>query len=298
MPFKIYNVAFDSFGVKSSCVQVKTSNVTITIDPGIAIETDSFPLSLRERSWLVAKYLAKIRASSRNSDIIIITHYHYDHHLPDKDLIYKNKTLLVKHPTKNINNSQKERAEYFLSNNKKLAKKVEFADSKEFRFGNTLIKFSKPLWHGTRNSKLGKVLSVSIEDKKSKKKLLYSSDVDGPILNDFVKIAVEEQPDKIFLDGFPTYLLGFIASYKNLIKSIKNTIKILENTDADIILDHHLLRDYRYRELYWPAYKRARELKRRLLSAAEEEGREPAVISAFKKNGPTRWKNWKKMSID
>jgi len=46
---KINFVAFDSLGVKSSCVQVKTKDITITIDPGIADEVDSFPLPRKER---------------------------------------------------------------------------------------------------------------------------------------------------------------------------------------------------------------------------------------------------------
>jgi len=285
-------VAFDSFGVKSSCTFIKTKNVNICIDPGIAIETDSFPLSFTKRLWLVQKYKRRIYQYCKKADVIVITHYHYDHHIPKADL-YKNKTLLIKDPEKNINKSQKERANYFLSLVEK--NKIEMADGKEFKYGSTKIKFSKPLWHGMEGTKLGKVIMVVVEE--YGKKFVYSSDIDGPYIKKYAKIIANENPHVLVLDGFPSYLLGFLASIKNLRRSIKNTIYILENTKSKIILDHHLLRDYRFREIYYEVFRKAKELGRKINTAAEELGKEPEVITAYKRNGPTRWKKWRKFTF-
>ena len=46
-------VWFDSFGAKSSCVKIETPDVSIVIDPGVAIMQPSFPASLVQKLlWL------------------------------------------------------------------------------------------------------------------------------------------------------------------------------------------------------------------------------------------------------
>lgn len=291
-------VAFDSFGVKSSCTQVKTRDVTITIDPGIAGEVDSFPFSRVERYNLVLKYGEKIRRACSESDVVIVTHYHYDHFIDSDDKrLYGNKTLLIKHPTKNINKSQRGRAASWLPNAKRIAKEIHFADAQTFRFGKTKINFSKGLWHGPSGTKLGYVLMVTVQE--GKQKLLYTSDLDGPYLKKYADLIIKEKPTYLILDGPVLYLLGFILSYENLLKIIKNLIKIVKKIKPKyIILDHHPLRDYRYRELLAPVYEEAKKRKVKVLTAAEFLGKEPKVLEGYRKNGPTRWKEWEKVSLE
>ncbi|PIV70280.1 MAG: MBL fold metallo-hydrolase, partial [Euryarchaeota archaeon CG01_land_8_20_14_3_00_38_12] len=113
----------------------------------------------------------------------------------------------------------------------------------ELKFGSTKIRFTKPLWHGTRGTKLGFVVGVIIENKE---KIFFTSDIDGPCIEEYADMVVEEKPEILIIDGPATYLLGYIMSYENLKKSIKNLKKIVEKTDfKTMILDHHLLRDYR-----------------------------------------------------
>ncbi|MBW2987049.1 MBL fold metallo-hydrolase [Candidatus Woesearchaeota archaeon] len=297
---KIEYVAFDSMGVKSSCVFVKTRDASITIDPGIAVEEDSFPLDGVQRTWLVSKHYSKIVDTCKKSDIIIVTHYHYDHYQPDPAL-FKGKTVLLKDWKKDINQSQRNRAAELLSIIEKgrgKAKLIRAIDGRELRIGRTKIKFSKPMWHGPEKSKVGYVLMVSIEDTIKHKKLLFTSDLDGPYIEKYANAIIKEKPDVLVMDGFPTYLLGFIASYENLKKVLKNTIKILEKTKCEqYIIDHHLLRDYRYREIYYEVFKRAKELKKNIKTAAEANGDKPQCLLGYMKNGPTRWKNWEKLTF-
>ena len=116
-------IAFDSFGVKSMCTSIATKDCRIVIDPGIAYETGSFPCSFAERIRLVGKYEKRIKEACKKADIIIITHYHYDHHIPEAGM-YKDKILIIKDPKKNINRSQRKRAEYFLSLVNEKAKEI------------------------------------------------------------------------------------------------------------------------------------------------------------------------------
>ncbi len=290
-------VAFDSFGVKSSCTLVKTPDATITIDPGIADEVDSFPLSRRERYDLVGKYDERIRKACNKSDVVVITHYHYDHHICDRSgRLYGKKQLLIKHPEEKINHSQRARAREFLAKIKGLPERIEYADGRKFKFGKTRVKFSKPLWHGPRGTGLGYVIMVSVQ--RGKCKLLYSSDLNGVYLVKQANLIIKEKPTYLILDGFPSYLLGYVASFANFRKALLNTLKIIEKTKCKwYVLDHHLLRDYRYPQLYYEVFKRAKQLRKKVLTAAEMQGRQPAVLKAYKKNGPTRWKQWEDFSF-
>jgi len=282
-------VAFDSFGVKSMCTKIITDDVKIVIDPGIAIETNSFPVPLFDRLMLVDKYERKIREAMKNTNITIITHYHYDHHIPDGKM-YKGKKLLIKHTEKNINKSQKKRAKYFLDLVK--GNEIFYADSNEFKFGSTKIRFTKPLWHGTKGTKLGFVVAVIIENRE---KIFFTSDIDGPYVEEYADMIVEEKPDILVIDGPATYLLGYIMSYENLKKSIKNLKKIVEKADfKTMLLDHHLLRDYRYKNLLHEVYETGEKLGKNVLTAAEYSGRKPAVIEGYERYGPTKWKEWER----
>jgi len=282
-------VAFDSFGIKSMCTKIVTDDVKIVIDPGVAIETNSFPIPLYNRLMLVDKYEKKIRNAVKNCDVAVITHYHYDHHIPEGNL-YNGKKLLIKHPEENINKSQKKRAKYFLEQVK--GNDIFYADNKELKFGCTKVRFTKPLWHGTRGTKLGFVVGVIIENKE---KIFFTSDIDGACIEEYADMIVEEKPEILIIDGPATYLLGYIMSYENLKKSIKNLKKIVEKTDfKTMILDHHLLRDYRYKDLLHEVYETGEKLGKNVITAAEYSGRKPAVIDGYVRYGPTKWKEWER----
>ncbi len=109
-------------------------------------------------------------------------------------------------------------------------------------------------------------------------------------------MIIEENPDVLIIDGPPTYLLGYIMSYKNLKKSIKNLKNIVEKTDfKTMLIDHHLLRDYRYRDLLHEVYETGKKLRKNVITAAEYNNKKPAVIEGYEKFGPTKWKTWEKI---
>lgn len=293
---KVDYIAFDSMGVKSMCLQVRTGDVGITVDPGVAIETDSFPLPLKEREKLVSRYRKKIIRSCMGSDLIVITHYHYDHHIPERSL-YEGKQLFIKDPERDINKSQRGRAGRLLSLIEGTTEGVETADGRKFGFGDTVIEFSDALWHGKKGTHLGWVLMVGIDD--GKNSLLYTSDLNGVYLREHADLIIERNPGILIMDGFPSYLLGYVVSHAGLRSSLENTIRILENTDSDYyILDHHLLRDYRFREIYYEVYRRAEELGKRVLTASEVKGKKPVVLEGYERYGPTRWKRWDNLTFE
>jgi predicted metallo-beta-lactamase superfamily hydrolase len=275
------------------CVGVRTKDVCILIDPGIAVETDSFPLSRVSRLRLYTRFKKTIVDEAEDSNVVVVTHYHYDHHICERSRrLYGGKMILLKDPGRFINKSQQQRASLFLKTIQGLPKGMKVCDLKRFSLGKTKISFSKPFWHGMRGTDLGYVIMVTVEAEGEK--LVYSSDVNGLYSKEATDYIIAEDPLIIILDGPPTYLLGYIMAYYNLARSIINIWRLLEETEAEyIILDHHLARDYRYRDLLCEAYNRADGLGRILCTAAELLSKEPAVLGGYRRNGPTRWKKWR-----
>ena len=77
---KIVPLAAESLGVRSSATFVETTDVRILIDPGVSLAPVRFglpphPLEIRamNESWRTIKEYAA------RSDILVITHYHFDH---------------------------------------------------------------------------------------------------------------------------------------------------------------------------------------------------------------------------
>lgn len=291
-------LAFDSFGVKSMCIAAKTGDCNILIDPGIAAEVNSFPLPSRVRSRLHDRYKHRILNAGAHSDTVIVTHYHYDHHICERNRnLYGGKLLLMKDPVRSINASQRARAAELMQTIRGLPKRLKVADGRRFKIGKTTIRFSKPLWHGVEGTNLGYVIMVHIDD--GKERLLYSSDVSGPPVKKPTDLIVKENPDMLILDGPPTYLLGYIMAYYNLARSVMNIRRILRETDTEIIvLDHHSARDYRYPDLLCGVYDESRDLRKRVLTVAEMHGHKTKVLEGYEKYGPTRWKKWRKFSKD
>lgn len=284
-------IAFDSFGVKSSCFLVETHDIRVCVDPGVAAEVDSFPLPKSVRSFLRSEYRDRIIEVCMEADVLVITHYHYDHHIPIKD-VYERKIVLIKDPYNYINKSQKGRATLLLNQIRNSAKNIEIIDGKRIKIKSVKMEFSRPLWHGVQGSSLGYVIMVGISDRDQK--VLYSSDVNGPVEEEYADMIIESSPDVLILDGAPTYLLGYIHSYYNLCRAVLNLVRIIKSMRINkIILDHHLLRDYRYKDLYKLAFTKADEYEIKLHTAAEELSKEPAVIEGYRKYGKTKWKKWK-----
>ncbi len=113
-------VWFDSMGAKSACVTACRG--LVVIDPGSAEMQPSYPLPSSEKRALRRKAMERIGEACKKARVIIVTHYHYDHHaLPsDGDVddprawFLGGKLLLLKNPNTYINESQWHRARKFL----------------------------------------------------------------------------------------------------------------------------------------------------------------------------------------
>lgn len=282
MEMIIVPVAFDSFGARSMCTYVETDDTKIIIDPSVALGPKRYnlpphPIEYRKEGEL----WNKIKDFLAESEVVVITHYHYDHHNPNEPELFRGKKLLLKHPKEKINFSQKKRSAYFINQLENIPESIEFADGKEFSFGDTIIVVSQPVFHGT-SDKLGYVTEICIDD--GNKRFLFSSDVEGPSQSHQLEFMIESDPDVIFIDGPMTYMLGYRYSQKSYEESIKNLIRVMEKTDVkDVVVDHHLTRDLDWRNKLKDVLSKGEEHGIRVQSAAEFAGIEEELLEARRK---------------
>ena len=97
---KIIPLAFDSFSTRSMATYVETSSCNIIIDPGISIAPSRYglpphPIELKRlgSDW------KKIKGFAKKADVFCLTHYHYDHHVPDEQTISKAIFSIVREAT-------------------------------------------------------------------------------------------------------------------------------------------------------------------------------------------------------
>jgi len=99
---------------------------------------------------------------------------------------------------------------------------------------------------------------------------------------------IDQKPDLLIVDGPPTYLQGFRFSEKNVKIAENNLLEIMEKTRCDIILDHHLLRDIRYKERFPKLFKTNQG---KVETFAEYLGKKNNMLEAFRKEiwGNKEW---------
>jgi len=276
---KVIPIAYDSMGVRSMATFVASKDVSITIDPSVSLAPSRYGLPPHEvELQRMNEKWAEIKERVKNSQLVIITHYHYDHHNPNEVEIFEGKKLLLKHPKEKINRSQMNRASYFLDELQRVDVDVDFCDGKKYEVENLYIELSNPVFHGA-NDRLGYVVEVFIDD--GKDSFLFSSDVEGPVHEHQLEFMIEKNAKLVFIDGPMTYMLGYRFSQKSLKQSIRNLIRLIENTDLKtLVLDHHLTRDLRWQEKMNEVFKRGEEVGVEVTSAARFIGMEEDLLEA------------------
>ena len=286
---KVIPLAFESMGVRSMATFVETDQ-KILIDPGTSIAPKRFGYPpWKDEFDALHETRVRIEEYAEKADIVTISHYHHDHYTPFElgkfldsspraaEKVYQGKKLFIKHPTSQINKSQQKRASVFLKNLNDLDCEISYADGKSFEVGNTSIKFSGPLPHGSEGSKLGYVVAVTI--RWNGKSFMHASDVQGPIYGEAKNAICEEKPDMLILSGPPIYLAGYAVEKADIEKARINLIEIAEQIPK-VVVDHHLLRSTRYLNFIKSVEK---ESGSEIRVASQIIGKEPDLLEARRK---------------
>ena len=292
----IVPLAAESFGVRSMCTYLEVSGVKILLDAGVSLCPKRFGLPPHPKEFrAIENCRRKIVEAAEKADVVTLSHYHFDHHTPSYEdwlcnwteatetarQIYEGKIVLIKNPREKINYSQRRRGWLFKKTGGKFAKKLEVADGKVFSFGEVTVSFSEPVPHGVENSALGWVLMTSVEYEDEK--FLFAPDVQGPMSQHTLKLILEEKPQLLMIGGPPLYLSGFKVDERQLQKGLRNLQKIVEVIPYTI-LEHHILRDERWREKTGFVLEKAEEAGNRVSTAAEFSGEENRFLEALRRS--------------
>lgn len=356
-PLAFRPVWFDSMGAKSMCVVVEACGKRVLIDPGAAVMHPGFPAPEEAKEAWFEEAVRRVSEQLRSADVVVLTHYHYDHYYRLDLRLYEGKLLVAKDPNAYINDSQRGRAEEFYSRlyrelagveleevaeepgeeeypdpladleeamgrsygdyegrrrellrrgmewfkaraeawrrRKRIPElrsgglRVVFADGRVLDLDGLRLRFTKPMFHGVEFSRVGWVVGLTVEC--GGRRLVFTSDVNGPIIEDYARWVVDERPDAVVLDGPMTYMLGYTLNLVNFRRALGNALRIVEESGAELVVyDHHLPREPKFRERTAEVWKRAEALGVRVVTAAELLGTQPAVLRYAGRPGRSR----------
>ncbi|MGQ9781751.1 MAG: MBL fold metallo-hydrolase [Nitrososphaeria archaeon] len=283
----------ESLGVRSTSTYVETEDVRALVDAGAALapRDGMLPHPLEYKALKAAK--EKIMDYAKRSDVIVVSHYHFDHFSPffdkfdakwtwcDKNVaeeVYSGKIVYLKDFESFTNYSQRRRGWIFENMLEKVAKKVIRADGRSFYYGGTTIKFSEPLYHGEEGSRLGFVLATTFRSRNLT--FTHASDVQGPISTKTLDLILKERPDILVIGGPPTYLTE--VSGESIEQAKANLSKLVEEIKL-MILDHHLLRDLKAIEILKKLNEKAKEFGNEVQTFAEHQDKKNLLLEAQRK---------------
>ena len=293
---EIVPIAAESFGARSMCTLVETTDVTVLFDAGVSLCPYRFRLPPHPIEFETIQKLRKsVAKAADKAQVVTISHYHFDHHTPSYEdwmvnwteadetarQIYQGKTVLMKNPRNRINASQRQRAWLFQKTGGKYAEKLESADGKTFKFGKeTVLRFSEAVSHGSEDSILGWVVMTLVEY--ADERIMFAPDIQGPISTHTLELIKAAKPHMIILGGPPFYLGGFKVSEAQLQLGLKNLAAIVEAVPLTI-LEHHALRDEAWRQKTKQVYAKAAEVGHEVMTAAEFAGYENNFLESKRK---------------
>ncbi|MEM1550745.1 MAG: hypothetical protein QXR13_02285 [Candidatus Bathyarchaeia archaeon] len=287
-------IAFDSLGVRSMCTHVETPDIGVLLDAGVSLAPNRYGLPPHPREYIALRERREeIIRFAEKSDVITVSHYHFDHHTPSytdwlynwcspeiAEKIYRGKIVLAKSFREHVNLSQRMRGWLFAKTGGRYAERLEIADGRTFNFGSTTISFSKPVFHGPEESDLGWVLMTTIRYRNES--ILYAPDVQGPISRETLKIIIEDKPNLAIIGGPPTYLADFRMRIEYINAALEN-LKVVVKHIPLVILDHHILRDENWKSVVKPISEYASSIDHTVLTAAEFLGRENYILEAYRR---------------
>ena len=297
------------------CTYVETPSLHILLDAGVSLCPSRFRLPPHPQEFqAIIEARENIAEHAEKADAVTISHYHFDHHTPSFEdwlcnwtdaetarHIYEGKLVLAKDYGQNVNASQRRRGWVFEKTSGKHAKRIEPVDGRELFFGETRVKFSRPVFHGSPNTPLGWVIMTTIEHEDER--MLFASDVQGPLDNSTLQTILDEKPQLAIIGGPPLYLADFRVDEKQLAQGLRNLETLAKNIPL-IIVEHHLLRDAEWRGWTKLALESALKKGNRIVTAAEFLGREDNLLEARRKqlfeNEPSsvEFERWSKLPED
>lgn len=276
-------LASESLGVRAFALKVDTGRGVLLVDPCVALapRVEGLPPAPEELQAFIAAW-ERIREALASARWVAFTHYHHDHQVPYMPLAFPEPPphVFLKSP-EDTNRSQKARADLLIRALEERNIPWSIPQGKTLSPApDVSFWFSPSLFHGM-TPRLGTVMMVGVES--SGRRMLYTSDIQGPVREDHLEAILSFAPQVLFLD--PPMAPGgkmpdvFFTHMEKLFHALPS-LEVL-------VVDHHPLRDA-LRDHWWsPLEALAIRYGVRLTTGAGWNGERERLLEAHR---PNLWK--------
>lgn len=267
---RVMPLAADSLGVRSMATYVEAGPLRFLIDPGATLAPRRYGLGpAPEEEEALARARLRIEAYAVRATHVAVSHFHADHFRTDPAL-YAGRQVWAKDPRRMSDRQQTDQGRDFWRTVGPHCR-LEPAEGRQVELEGVTLRFSPPLPHGQDGSEFGHVVAVTVDDGT---RFVHASDLQGPASPVATGYLLRERPDLLYLSGPPTYLQGQVG-YDVVQRGIENLLRLVGETGCRVIVDHHAVREPRFRDRLAQAFETGR-----VVTAAQFLGRRDECLEA------------------
>jgi predicted metallo-beta-lactamase superfamily hydrolase len=269
---RVMPLAADSLGARSMATYVEAGPLRLLIDPGVTLAPRRYGLGpALEEEEALARARVRIEAYAVRATHVSVSHFHSDHFRTEPAL-YAGRRVWAKDPRRMIDRHQAAQGREFWRAMGPHCH-LDPAEGRQVELDGVTVRFSPPLPHGRDGSEFGHVVAVTVDDGT---RFVHASDLQGPASPVATGYLLRERPDLVYLSGPPTYLQGQVG-YDVVQAGIDNLMRLVEETGCRVIVDHHAVREPRFRERLARAFDTGR-----VVTAAQYLGRRDECLEALR----------------
>jgi uncharacterized protein len=267
---RVMPLAADSLGARSMATYVEAGALRLLIDPGATLAPRRYGLApAPEEEEALARARVRIEGYAVRATHVAVSHFHADHFRTDPTL-YGGRQVWAKDPRRTIDRHQAVQGRDFWRAIGPHCR-LEPAEGQQLELAGVTVRFSPPLPHGQDGSEFGHVVAVTVDDGM---RFVHASDLQGPASPVATAYLLRERPDLVYLSGPPTYLQAQVG--RDVVQQgIDNLVRLVGETGCRVIVDHHAVREPRFRERLAQAFDTGR-----VVTAAEYLGRRNECLEA------------------
>jgi predicted metallo-beta-lactamase superfamily hydrolase len=267
---RVIPLAADSLGTRSMATYVETGPLRLLLDPGATLAPRRYGLGpAPEEEEALARARARIEGYAVRATHVTVSHFHTDHFGPEPAL-YAGRRVWAKDPRRMTDAHQAAQGREFWREVGPHCR-LEPAEGRVVELDGVTVRFSPPLPHGLEGSGFGYVVAVTVDDGE---RFIHAADLQGPASAVATAYLLRERPDLVYVSGAPTYLEGQIGRAV-VQRGIENLVRLVGETGCRVILDHHAVREPRFRDRLAHAFATGR-----VVTAAEFLGRGDECLEA------------------
>jgi predicted metallo-beta-lactamase superfamily hydrolase len=267
---RVVPLAADSLGARSMATYVEAGSLRLLIDPGVSLAPRRYGLGpAPEEDEALARARLRIEGYAVRATHVAVSHYHADHVRADPTF-YAGRFVWAKDPRRTIDRHQATQGREFWRAVDPHCH-LQPADGRRVELDGVTLRFSPPFPHGADGSEFGHVVAVTVDDGE---RFVHASDLQGPASPVATAYLVRERPDLVYVSGPPTYLQGQVG-YDVVQRGVDNLVRLVGETGCRVIVDHHAVREPRFRERLAQAFDAGR-----VVTAAGYLGRHDECLEA------------------